>query len=151
MCLGDVCIEQYPFYYATTQTWWDFRLDDENGASQNYIGGICGLGRDLPDSQSRSFLARAESEDLISDNIYAVNMSPHKYGKSYLTIGGYYDFDYSGDLIWYDLSHSSSEWNLNVPSVKLGASEYFPQDSASFLGKFQTGYPYIGLPEETFK
>ena len=78
-------------------------------------------------------------------------MSPHKYGKSYLTIGGYYDFDYSGDIYWYDLSSDSSEWNINVPSIKLGESEYYPDNSSNFMGKFQTGYPYIGLSDTTFK
>ena len=29
MCLGSICIDTYPFYYATAQTWWDFRLDDD--------------------------------------------------------------------------------------------------------------------------
>ena len=48
MCLGEVCIESYPFYYATAQTWWDFRLDDDGETSQNYVGGICGLGKELP-------------------------------------------------------------------------------------------------------
>lgn len=80
-------------------------------------------------------------------------MSPHKYGKSYLTIGGYYEFDYKDTLYWYEVT--GSEWNLNVPVVKLGDIEYHPvydgaESTGSFVGKFQTGYPYIGLPEATF-
>lgn len=139
MCLGEICIEQYPFYYATTPAWWDFRLDDDGENSQNFVGGICGLGKDLPSSDSRSFLAIAKSEGYIADNIYAVNMSPHKYGKSYLTIGGYYDFDYKGELYWYHVS--GNEWSLNVPSVKLGDSENHPvfdgvESNSSFIGKF---------------
>lgn len=156
VCLGDVCLESYPFYYATAQTWWDFRLDDDGGTSQNYVGGICGLGKELPTKESRSFLARAEDEGLVADNVYAVNMSPHKYGKSYLTIGGYYDFDYKGDLFWYAVPRNAKEWSLKVPSIKLGDSEYYPSvkgdlKNAGFKGNFQTGYPYIGLPEGTFE
>ena len=60
MCLSEVCIEEYPFYYATSQTWWDFRLDDNGETSANYVAGICGLGKQLPTEQSRSFLAIAE-------------------------------------------------------------------------------------------
>lgn len=78
-------------------------------------------------------------------------MSPHKYGKSYLTLGGYYDFDYKGVLYWYDVKEKHSDWRLKVPHIKLGDSEFHPADGSShFVGKFQTGYPYIGLPEETF-
>ena len=39
-----------------------------------------------------------------------------------------------------------------MPHIKLGDSEFHPSDGSShFNGKFQTGYPYIGLPEETFE
>ena len=68
-------------------------------------------------------------------------MSPHKYGKSYLTIGGYYDYDYKGDLFWYNIRSSEKEWNVDIPSIKLGDSEYYPvseegDSRVSFTGKF---------------
>lgn len=153
MCLGTVCIDTYPFYYATAQTWWDFRLDDDGENSQNYIGGICGLGKERPGEEgTRSFLARAEAEGFVADNVYAINMSPHKYGKSYLTLGGFYPYDYKGQLYWYDVKEKYEDWRLNVPHIKLGDSEFYPSDeSSNFKGHFQTGYPYIGLPEETFE
>ena len=157
MCLDKICIKKYPFYYATAQTWWDFRLDDNGENTQNYVGGICGLGKELPTEESRSFLARAEAEGLVADNVYAINLSPHKYGKSYLTIGGFYDYDYKGDLFWYDMDEDDKDWNAKVPFIQLGDSTYYPtfndteHDNVDFKGKFQTGYPYIGLPEATFE
>jgi len=60
LCIGEVCVEKYPFYYATTPAWWDFRLDDNGENSKNYVGGICGLGKEPPSSNSRSFLNIAE-------------------------------------------------------------------------------------------
>ena len=61
----------------------------------------------------------------MADNIYAINMSPHKYGRSYVTIGGYYEFDYEGELYWYSVE-STNEWNLSVPKIKLGDTEFHP-------------------------
>lgn len=139
LCMGEVCVEAYPFYYATTPAFWDFRLDSGDENSQNYVGGICGLGKDLPSGSSRSFLAIAEQKGYVADNIYAVNMSPHKYGKSYVTMGGYYDFDYKGELYWYPVS--GREWDLTLPAVKLGDIEYHPvidgvETQGGFIGKF---------------
>jgi len=122
--MSEVCVEEYPYFFATSQAWWDFRLDAEGQSSQNYVGGICGLGKDPPSESSRSFLAIAEQKGYIADNIYAINMSPHKYGKSYLTVGGFYDFDYKGELYWYSVP--GHEWALTVPQVKLGDIAYHP-------------------------
>ena len=70
---------------------------------------------------------------------------------SYLTLGGWDERDYIGNISWYDTSQSGSSWNLtsnqfsidDVDLIPLTHNASMPNSQATVM--FQVGYPYIGV------
>lgn len=67
---------------------------------------------------------------------------------SYLTLGGWDERDYYGNIAWFSTSHCSGAWNLTMNDFKIGDVSVTHKSTAPVM--FQTGYPYIGLPSEVY-
>ena len=64
---------------------------------------------------------------------------------SFLTLGGWDEKDYSGDIAWFDAPGDS--WNQTATSFKFNGQEILDTEIEV---QFETGYPYIGLSNDTF-
>ena len=74
---------------------------------------------------------------------------------SYLTLGGWDEKDYVGDIAWYDTSQSGSSWNLTATQFNLNHIDLLPDTKNDTSNRnptvmLQTGYPYIGVQERVF-
>ena len=74
---------------------------------------------------------------------------------SYLTLNGFDERDYIGNVSWF--TNFSSGWNLTVDQLRLVSKDededILPGSSlenAAVTLMFQTGYPYIGVPTQTY-
>ena len=74
---------------------------------------------------------------------------------AYLTIGGYDERDVIGNFDWFEFPTDSwSMSNVYVYANDHALDTYVRHDNGSEHGAsvmFQTGYPFIGLPVETYR
>ena len=121
-----MCLNDHRFYAVNKLV-----KEDWTGPLQDYgiIDTIFGLGFAAPEANSFSFLARAVSEGLLNDNVYAMQMassqSIQKYGidSSHIQLGGYDTNDFSGEVQWYNLTSGMDAWNITVTSFKLDSDD----------------------------
>ena len=67
-----------------------------------------------------------------------------------MTIGGYDPRDIIGNFQWFDFPANS--WNMTHVHAYIGDKtlDTYTNEEGEATLMFQTGYPYIGLPDETF-
>jgi len=65
---------------------------------------------------------------------------------SFLTIGGWDDQDYRGDIAWFP---TGDGWNQTLTSMKYDGMEIV-QEYDLVTAQFETGYPYIGMSERFY-
>ena len=65
---------------------------------------------------------------------------------SFLTLGGWDEDDYVGDIIWFP---TGDGWNQTLSEFKIDG-EIISQSYDLTTVMFETGYPYIGLSENYY-
>ena len=65
---------------------------------------------------------------------------------SFLVLGGWDDYDYSGEISWLDAP--GLDWNQTVSSFKFKGNEVLEKPLQVM---FEVGYPYIGLSNTTYQ
>jgi len=64
---------------------------------------------------------------------------------SFLTLGGYDERDYTGDIAWFETQDTT--WNQTATDFKFAGQSILDKETQVM---FETGYPYIGLSNETY-
>ena len=127
------------------------------------------MGKESAENGSTGWLARAFNAGLITNQTYSYVLAPYHNASlpatnetanqtlakmSYLTLNGFDERDYIGNISWF--TNFSSGWNMTLDQLRLVGEDEDESimPGASFVNSsnptvtlmFQTGYPYIGVP-----
>jgi len=117
--------------------------------AQYPTNGIFGLGTEAVSNSSDSFLARAVAQGQISSYEYSFNMAPNDTISSQLILGPYTG-SYTNATNWFNMAVGSDGWTGNVTACEQGDTSLMPGNYSRYNATFDTGYPYIGLPDQVF-
>ena len=153
-----ICMEDQPFFLVQQTLDWNWSA---KATDIKYVESICGLGKEKSSKRAQGWLARAVNETYITNNTYSIQLVPQKLatvpvpdpetGKEYLkrmsflTLGGWDEKDYTGNITWFETIGDS--WNQTLTKFMFNG-ETIIDERMSVM--FETGYPYIGLSNDTY-
>lgn len=153
-----VCKNNQMFLQVTKQDEYDW---GKKATDKYSIDGICGLGHEESSEKSQGLIASAAWSKMIARNAYSVTFVPQKLAEkvknssdtveemtqsqimatSFVTIGGWDEEDYTGDITWFD---TGDKWDQDMSKFMIDDEEIVgTYDLPAVV--FETGYPYIGL------
>ena len=138
----------------------------EQVTNKKFLNAICGLGNEKATETSQGMVASAAFAGLIDRNAYSITLVPQKLAgdiahspelpdershdeimrTSFLTIGGWDEQDYTGDIYWFA---TGDKWDQVLSGFKIGNTDIVGNyDLPPVI--FEAGYPYIGFSPDYF-
>jgi hypothetical protein len=126
-----VCSHDQIFFLVQNQTDWDWGAKTSNNF---YVDAVCGLGKEKAEPGAQGWIAKAVQSGVIKHNTYSVTLVPQKLSlppkeptvpaertheqimkTSFLTLGGWDESDYVGDIRWMS---AGDGWNQTLTELK---------------------------------
>jgi len=159
----QVCKSKQVFFKVSEVNDFDW---SEQVTNRKFLNAVCGLGNEKATDKAQGLIASAAFHGLIDRNAYSITLTPQKLAgdishdpglpserskeeimrTSFLTIGGWDEQDYTGDIYWFG---TGDKWDQVLSGFKIGNTDIVGSyDLPPVI--FEMGYPYIGFSPDYF-
>jgi len=158
-----ICNHHQVFFYVRNQTEWSWSAQVSDN---HHADAVCGLGKEKASPSAQGLIARGVQNGDIKRNAYSITLVPQKLGlpmakspllpgerspeqllqTSFLTIGGWENSDYNGDIAWFS---TGDGWNQTLTELNYDGMNIVTEYDLTPV-MFETGYPFIGMSERFY-